>query len=45
MEADLVKHYIDWAVKAGFAVIDINIPKYLTGLTVSFTPTLLFDRY
>ncbi|KZF20599.1 Arginase/deacetylase [Xylona heveae TC161] len=29
---DMVKHYIDWAVKQGFGVIDVNIPKHLTGL-------------
>lgn len=25
-----MKSYIDWAVKQGFAVIDVNLPKYIT---------------
>lgn len=33
-KADGLKHYIDWAVKAGFGVIDVNVPKHLTGLGV-----------
>ncbi|KAF2200256.1 Arginase/deacetylase [Delitschia confertaspora ATCC 74209] len=27
---DITKTYIDWAVKNGFQVIDVNIPKYVT---------------
>ncbi|KAI9735225.1 MAG: Histone deacetylase hda1 [Cirrosporium novae-zelandiae] len=30
--ADVLKEYIDWAVKQDYAVIDVNIPKHLTGL-------------
>ncbi|MCJ1304776.1 Histone deacetylase hda1 [Hypocenomyce scalaris] len=30
--ADVLKHYIGWAVKQGFGVIDVNIPKHLTGI-------------
>jgi len=35
MKADGIKHYVDWAVKKGFAIIDANIPKHLTGLEAS----------
>lgn len=30
--ADGLKYYIDWAAKKGYAVMDVNIPKYLTGI-------------
>lgn len=33
-KADGLKQYINWAVKAGFGVIDVNVPKHLTGLGV-----------
>ncbi|GAB7352903.1 hypothetical protein MBLNU459_g3492t1 [Dothideomycetes sp. NU459] len=29
---DMVKTYVDWAAKQGFAVIDANVPRYLTGI-------------
>jgi histone deacetylase 6 len=29
-KADVVKVYIEWAVGKEYAVIDVNIPKYLT---------------
>ncbi|TKX27565.1 histone deacetylase domain-containing protein 1 [Elsinoe australis] len=29
---DGVNSYIDWAVNAGFAVIDVNVPKHLTNI-------------
>ena len=34
MKADVLKHYIAWATNNGFAVIDVNIPKFLTGIDV-----------
>ena len=30
IKTDNVKHYTRWAVEQGYAVIDVNIPKYLT---------------
>ena len=30
MQVDGVTDYIDWAVKEGFGVMDINIPGYIT---------------
>ncbi|MCJ1354248.1 MAG: Histone deacetylase hda1 [Icmadophila ericetorum] len=30
--SDFLQIYINWAVKQGFGIIDVNIPKYLTGL-------------
>lgn len=35
MKTDVSKRYIDWAVKNDFAAIDVNIPKFYTGLKVS----------
>ena len=35
-KADGLKHYVDWAVKQGYAVIDVNIPKHLPGVDVWF---------
>ena len=29
-KADGLKHYVDWAARQGFGVIDVNIPKHLT---------------
>lgn len=29
-KADVVKDYIEWAVSKDYAVIDVNIPKYVT---------------
>lgn len=29
-KADMVKGYIDWAMKNNFAVIDVNMPKHIT---------------
>ena len=33
--ADAMRPYIGWAISEGFAVIDVNIPKFLTGIDVS----------
>ena len=33
-KADELKHYVDWAVAHGLGVIDVNLPKYLTGIDV-----------
>lgn len=30
MKTDVVKTYVDWAIKQGFAVIDVNLPKHIT---------------
>ena len=38
-KADVLKHYIDWAVGHGFGVIDVNIPHFLTDISVN-TPFL-----
>lgn len=35
LKTDGVKPYIEWACGQGFAVIDVNIPKHLTGTEVS----------
>lgn len=37
-KADGLKHYVDWAAKQGFGVIDVNVPKNLVGpgVCVSF---------
>ena len=37
LKADVLKNYIGWAIKQGFGVIDVNIPKHLTGIDVSVT--------
>lgn len=29
-----MKHYVDWAAKEGFGVIDVNIPRVITGIHV-----------
>ena len=34
LKADGLKHYLEWAVENGLAVIDANVPKYLTGFDV-----------
>jgi len=34
-KADGLKHYVDWAVKEDFGVMDVNIPKLITGVHVS----------
>lgn len=34
-KADDIKTYVDWAVKQGFAVIDVNLPKHITQDEVS----------
>ena len=36
LKADVLKQYIAWGVRQGFGVIDVNIPKFLTGIDVSF---------
>ncbi|KAI1931621.1 Histone deacetylase hda1 [Ophidiomyces ophidiicola] len=38
--ADVVKDYIEWAVKKGMAVIDVNVPKHITRSDVATT-----DKY
>lgn len=38
-KADGLKHYIDWATKQGFGIIDVNIPKYLPDVDVSIDQT------
>jgi hypothetical protein len=35
-KTDVAKQYVGWAVHNGFAVIDVNIPKYITDLEVKF---------
>lgn len=30
IKTDIIKTYVDWAVKQGFAVIDVNLPKHLS---------------
>lgn len=40
LKADVLKNYIGWAVEQKFGVIDINIPKYLTGIDVSLKLSL-----
>ena len=32
--ADAMRPYIAWAIGEGFGVIDVNIPKFLTGIDV-----------
>ncbi len=34
-KADGLKHYVDWATKQGYGVIDVNIPKHLPDIDVS----------
>lgn len=34
-KTDASKAYIDWAIKHDFGVIDVNIPKHITGIDVS----------
>lgn len=34
-KADVVKDYIEWAVGKNYAIIDVNIPKYVTTEPVS----------
>lgn len=36
-KADAMKDYIGWAVGKGYAVIDVNIPKHVTGNPVSIS--------
>ena len=38
-KADGLKHYIDWATKQGFGIIDVNIPKYLPDVDVRIDQT------
>lgn len=35
IKADVVKDYIGWAIGKGYAVIDVNIPKFVTNQSVS----------
>lgn len=39
-KADGLKHYVDWAVKQGFAVIDANVPKHLSDVDVRLIPLM-----
>lgn len=34
MKADELKGYIAWAVENGFGIVDVNIPTFLTGISV-----------
>jgi histone deacetylase 6 len=34
-QTDVSVQYIEWAVKEGFSVIDVNIPKHITAIDVS----------
>lgn len=34
MKTDNIKTYVDWAIKQGFAVIDVNLPKHVSGFDV-----------
>jgi hypothetical protein len=36
IKTDVAKQYVDWAVNNKFAVIDVNVPKYVTDVEVSF---------
>lgn len=36
-----MKDYIGWAVGKGYAVIDVNIPKHVTGNPVSIIERLI----
>lgn len=36
MKTDCTKSYIDWAIEAGFQIIDVNIPKAVDFEDVSF---------
>ena len=29
-----MKHYVDWAARLGYGVIDVNVPKHLTSTEV-----------
>lgn len=40
----LTKSYVDWAVKHGFAVIDVNLPKHFTEDDVSACRSFLTAR-
>lgn len=33
-KADELKQYVDWAVNHGLGIIDVNLPKHLTGIDV-----------
>lgn len=35
VKADSLRFYIDWAIEHGMAVIDVNVPKYLSDQDVS----------
>lgn len=34
-KTDIVKQYVDWAVKQGFAVIDVNLPKHVVDMDMT----------
>lgn len=35
IKTDVTKTYVEWAVKHGFGVIDVNIPEHITDPNVS----------
>jgi histone deacetylase 6 len=37
-KADVLKNYVEWAATHGFGVIDVNIPHFLTGISVNNIP-------
>ncbi len=39
-QSDGVSHYIDWAVKKNFGVMDINVPQYITHPEVTCSVTI-----
>ena len=43
-KADDLKHYVHWAAKLGFGVIDVNVPKHLTSAEVCAGPFLFRKR-
>jgi len=39
LKADVLKNYVEWAATHGFGVVDVNIPHFLTGISVTdFAP-------
>ena len=37
LKTDVAKTYVEWAVQNNFAVIDVNVPKHVTGEDVSIS--------
>ena len=45
-KADMVKDYIGWAMKNGFGVIDVNMPKHITeDISVCFSLFLAYHPF